>query len=47
VPFNLFKGIVVSAITFFIYKPVSTLIHRTREVTRGVKDEAEAEQAKV
>lgn len=47
VPFNLFKGIVVSAITFFIYKPVSTLIHRTREVTRGVKDEAEAGQAKV
>jgi len=38
VPFNLFKGIVVSAITFFVYKPVSKLIHDTREVTRGVKD---------
>ena len=43
VPFNLFKGIVVSAITFFVYKPVSKLIHRTREITRGVKDEAEPE----
>ena len=43
VPFNLFKGIVVSAITFFVYKPVSKLIHRTRELTRGVKDEAEPE----
>ena len=45
VPFNLFKGIVVSVITFFIYKPVSKLIHKTREVTQGVKDEAEPEQA--
>ena len=45
VPFNLFKGIVVSVITFFIYKPVSKLIHQTREVTRGVKDGAEPEQA--
>ena len=43
VPFNLFKGIVVSVFTFFIYKPVSKLIHRTREITRGVKDEAEPE----
>ena len=43
VPFNLFKGIVVSVFTFFIYKPVSKLIHRTREITRGVKDGAEAE----
>ena len=43
VPFNLFKGIVVSVFTFFIYKPVSKLIHRTREITRGVKDVAEAE----
>ena len=46
VPFNLFKGIVVSAITFFVYKPVSKLIHRTREITRGVKDEAEPELEK-
>ena len=45
VPFNLFKGIVVSVFTFFIYKPVSKLIHQTREVTQGVKDEAEPEQA--
>lgn len=43
VPFNLFKGIVVSAITFFIYKPVSKLIHQTREITRGEKDAAETE----
>ena len=41
VPFNLFKGIVVSVFTFFIYKPVSKLIHKTREITQGVKDEAE------
>ena len=46
VPFNLFKGIVVSFITFFIYKPVSKLIHRTREITRGAKDEAEPELKK-
>lgn len=46
VPFNLFKGIVVSAITFFVYKPVSKLIHKTREITRGVKDEAEPETGK-
>lgn len=26
VPFNLFKGIVVSAVTFLVYKPVSNLI---------------------
>jgi riboflavin transporter FmnP len=43
VPFKLFKGIVVSAITFFVYKPVSKLIHKTREITRGVKDKAEPE----
>ncbi len=43
VPFNLFKGIVVSVITFFVYKPVSKLIHKTREITRGVKDGAETE----
>lgn len=41
VPFNLFKGIVVSVVTFFVYKPVSKLIHKTREITLGVKDEAE------
>ena len=46
VPFNLFKGIVVSAITFFVYKPVSKLIHKTREITRGIKDEAEPETGK-
>lgn len=40
VPFNLFKGIVVSVVTFFVYKPVSKLIHKTREITRGVKDES-------
>lgn len=46
VPFNLFKGIVVSVFTFFIYKPVSKLIHQTREITQGVKDEAEPELEK-
>ena len=34
VPFNLFKGIVVSVITFFVYKPISKLINRTYEKTR-------------
>ncbi|MBR3082620.1 MAG: ECF transporter S component [Clostridiales bacterium] len=46
VPFNLFKGIVVSVFTFFIYKPVSKLIHKTREITQGVKDEAEPDLEK-
>ena len=34
-PFNLFKGIVVALITFFVYKPVSNLINRTYAETRG------------
>ena len=34
VPFHLFKGIVVSAITFCVYKPISKLINRTYEKTR-------------
>ena len=34
VPFNLFKGIVVSAITFCVYKPISKLINSTYEKTR-------------
>ena len=34
VPFNLFKGIVVAFITFWIYKPISKLINRTYEQTR-------------
>ncbi|MBR5359012.1 MAG: ECF transporter S component [Clostridiales bacterium] len=34
VPFNLFKGIVVSAITFCVYKPISKLINRTYENTK-------------
>ncbi len=33
VPFNLFKGIVVSVITFFVYKPISKLINKTYEKT--------------
>jgi len=27
VPFNLFKGLTVSLITFIVYKPISRLIH--------------------
>jgi len=34
VPFNLFKGLVVSLITFFVYKPISKIINRTYEKTR-------------
>jgi len=33
VPFNLFKGIVVALITFFVYKPISRLINKTYEKT--------------
>ena len=36
VPFNLFKGLVVALITFFIYKPISKLINKTYEETRKV-----------
>ena len=35
VPFNLFKGIVVSAITFCVYKPISKLINSTYERTKA------------
>lgn len=35
VPFNLFKGIVVSFVTFWIYKPVSSLIRITRKKTQA------------
>ena len=43
VPFNLFKGIVVSTITFFVYKPISKLIHKTYDETH-VKTEPKAEE---
>lgn len=38
VPFNLFKGIIVSTITFFVYKPISRLINRTYKETHGNSD---------
>jgi len=34
VPFNLFKGLVVAFITFWIYKPISKLINKTYEETK-------------
>ena len=34
VPFNLFKGTVVSLITFFVYKPISKLINSVYEKTK-------------
>ena len=37
VPFNLFKGIVVGLITFFVYKPISKLINKTYNETHDVK----------
>ena len=43
VPFNLFKGIVVSTITFFVYKPISKLIHKTYDETH-VKTEPKTEE---
>ena len=33
VPFNLFKGFLVSGITYFVYKPISRLIHKTYDET--------------
>ena len=33
VPFNLLKGIVVSIVTFFVYKPISKLINKTYDET--------------
>jgi len=27
-PFNLFKGLVISFLTFWVYKPISNIIHR-------------------
>ena len=33
VPFNLFKGLVVAFITFWVYKPISRLIHDTYRKT--------------
>ena len=35
--FNMFKGIVVSVITFFVYKPISKLINRTYDKTHAPK----------
>lgn len=32
-PFNLFKGIVISFFTFWIYKPISNMIHRIYSTT--------------
>lgn len=34
VPFNLFKGIAVAFVTFWIYKPISKLINKTYEQTK-------------
>ena len=34
VPFNLFKGLAVAFITFWIYKPISKLINKTYEQTK-------------
>ena len=41
VPFNLFKGIVVGTITFFVYKPISKLIHKTYDETHEKAKTAE------
>ena len=38
VPFNLFKGIVVGLITFFVYKPISKLINKTYDKTHQKTD---------
>lgn len=34
-PFNLFKGLVVAFITFWIYKPISKLINQTYDEVKG------------
>ena len=38
-PFNLFKGLVISLITFLLYKRVSPLIHSFRDKERKTKTE--------
>lgn len=38
VPFNLFKGLVVAFITFWVYKPISRLIHQTYDSTHRRED---------
>ena len=38
-PFNLFKGLVLSLITFLLYKRVSPLIHSFRDKERKTKAE--------
>lgn len=38
VPFNLFKGTVVSIVTFFVYKPISKLINKTYDKTHQKTD---------
>ena len=35
VPFNLFKGLIVAFVTFWIYKPISKLINKTYEETHS------------
>ncbi|MBN1892043.1 MAG: ECF transporter S component [Clostridiales bacterium] len=46
VPFNLFKGIVVSILTLLIYKPISGLIHKSsrKEKNKASADESQAEK---
>ena len=45
VPFNLFKGIIVSTITFFVYKPISRLINRTYNETHAKPADKDLKQA--
>ena len=35
VPFNLFKGLVVAFVTFWIYKPISRIVNKTYEETHS------------
>lgn len=43
VPFNLFKGISVSIVTFIVYKPISTLINRLHCARPAVKEDADVD----
>lgn len=47
-PFNLLKAVVISAITYFVYKPLSPILHVKNVGRRAapVKDSADAEKRK-
>ncbi|NLW89519.1 MAG: ECF transporter S component [Clostridiaceae bacterium] len=47
VPFNLFKGAVISALTYIVYKPISMFIHKSPSVCQTKSDETEVDAAEI